>query len=106
MPSLRVSFLHYMFLLCRYTKLLLYFGLTPVACKDFKVQTFCKILAEFSLDYKTTKEKLHAQREQALMKAKEKQKLLKQQQQKKLAAVDVSLFPGFTAYNQSSLVST
>ncbi|XP_071172443.1 FH1/FH2 domain-containing protein 3-like isoform X28 [Mytilus edulis] len=42
----------------RYTKLLLYMGLPTHTAKDLKVNAFCKIVSEFSLEYRTTREKV------------------------------------------------
>ncbi|CAC5419761.1 FH1/FH2 domain-containing protein 3,FH1/FH2 domain-containing protein 1 [Mytilus coruscus] len=42
----------------RYTKLLLYMGLPIHTAKDLKVNAFCKIVSEFSLEYRTTREKV------------------------------------------------
>ena len=70
----------------RYHKLLLYLGISTMACKDLKAQTFCKILAEFALEYKITREKIILQEAINAKKAKEKQR---QQQIKKKIVVDV-----------------
>lgn len=75
---------------CRYRKLQLYLGITATKCTDMKAQTFCKVMSEFSLEYKITREKILAQRELSLRKAKQKQCAQKQQQKKK-SAVDVSV---------------
>ena len=57
-----------------------------MACKDLKAQAFCKILAEFALEYKITREKIILQEAINAKKAKEKQR---QQQIKKKIVVDV-----------------
>ena len=57
-----------------------------MACKDLKAQAFCKILAEFALEYKITREKIILQEAINAKKAKEKQRQL---QIKKKIVVDV-----------------
>ncbi|XP_067937019.1 uncharacterized protein [Watersipora subatra] len=69
----------------RYNNLLLYLGISATGCKDLKIQTFCKIVADFSLEYKTTREKILYQHHVSMKKAKERQK---QQQKKKQVVVD------------------
>lgn len=75
--------------ICRYHKLLLYLGITATGCKDLKIQKFCKVLADFSLEYKTTREKILAVHASNVKKAKDQQTRL-QMQKKKISAVDVS----------------
>ncbi|XP_052231213.1 uncharacterized protein LOC127844790 isoform X4 [Dreissena polymorpha] len=42
----------------RYHKLLLYMGLPVYQAKDLKINSFCKIVSEFALEYRTTREKV------------------------------------------------
>ncbi|XP_061197952.1 FH1/FH2 domain-containing protein 3-like isoform X3 [Saccostrea echinata] len=42
----------------RYHKLLLYMGIPVHFAKDMKVNSFCKIVSEFALEYRTTREKV------------------------------------------------
>ena len=48
---------------CRYSKLLLYMGLPVYQAKDFRANHFCKIISEFALEYRTTREKVVQQLE-------------------------------------------
>lgn len=45
----------------RYHKLLLYMGIPLHFAKDMKVNSFCKIVSEFALEYRTTREKVMQQ---------------------------------------------
>lgn len=45
----------------RYHKLLLYMGIPLHFAKDMKVNSFCKIVSEFALEYRTTREKVTQQ---------------------------------------------
>lgn len=45
----------------RYHKLLLYMGIPLHFAKDMKVNSFCKIVSEFALEYRTTLEKVMQQ---------------------------------------------
>ncbi|XP_056013907.1 FH1/FH2 domain-containing protein 3-like isoform X5 [Ostrea edulis] len=45
----------------RYHKLLLYMGIPVNFAKDMKVNSFCKIVSEFALEYRTTREKVMQQ---------------------------------------------
>ncbi|KAL4234472.1 formin y 2 domain containing [Mactra antiquata] len=47
----------------RYGKLLLYMGLPVFQAKDLKINAFCKIISEFALEYRTTREKVVQQLE-------------------------------------------
>ncbi|XP_053401298.1 FH1/FH2 domain-containing protein 3-like isoform X5 [Mercenaria mercenaria] len=47
----------------RYHKLLLYMGLPLYQAKDLKINHFCKIISEFALEYRTTREKVVQQME-------------------------------------------
>lgn len=38
-------------------------GLSPASAKDVKIAEFCKIVSEFALEYRTTREKVLQQRE-------------------------------------------
>ncbi|XP_021375853.1 uncharacterized protein LOC110464783 isoform X2 [Mizuhopecten yessoensis] len=42
----------------RYNKLLLYMGLPLSSARDLKVNSFCKTISEFALEYRTTREKV------------------------------------------------
>ena len=76
-----------MLLSFRYHKLLLYLGIAPRNCKDLKIKEFCKIITEFSLEYKITREKIIHQL--AVNARKTKEKLNKERQHKKKTVVDV-----------------
>lgn len=45
-------------LVFRFHKLLLYLGINAKDCQDMKVHQFCKIISEFALEYRTTREKV------------------------------------------------
>lgn len=79
-------------LLIRYHKLLLYLGISPAACKNLKVQQFCKTVSGFSLEYKVMRERILYQRALQTKKAREKQQ--RSQQQRK-AIVDVCIYSLF-----------
>ena len=38
--------------------MLLYLGINVGECKDMKVHHFCKVVSEFALEYRTTREKV------------------------------------------------
>ncbi|XP_074646852.1 FH1/FH2 domain-containing protein 3-like [Tubulanus polymorphus] len=42
----------------RFRKFILFLGLNATAAKDIKVNTFCKTISEFALEYRTTREKV------------------------------------------------
>ncbi|KXJ05060.1 FH1/FH2 domain-containing protein 3, partial [Exaiptasia diaphana] len=46
----------------RFRKMLLYLGVSPSLTKRTKVNEFCKIISEFSLEYRTTREKVLEQK--------------------------------------------
>ena len=48
---------------CRFQKFLLYLGYAPQAARDAKVGVVCKVVAEFALEYRTTRDKVIQQRE-------------------------------------------
>lgn len=45
----------------RYHKFLLWLGIPPHRIADSKPNEFCRILSEFSLEYRTTRERVHQQ---------------------------------------------
>jgi hypothetical protein len=47
----------------RFHKFLLFMGYTPSAAKDVRIGGFCKTLAEFALEYRTTRDKVLQQRQ-------------------------------------------
>lgn len=47
--------------LTRYQKLLLYMGLPVNVAKDQKISQFCKVISEFALEYRTTRDKVMQQ---------------------------------------------
>ena len=47
----------------RFNKFLLWLGYTPVQAREAKVNIVCKTIAEFALEYRTTREKVIQQRE-------------------------------------------
>ncbi|CAH1779576.1 unnamed protein product, partial [Owenia fusiformis] len=47
----------------RFNKLLLYLGYSVSMAKEVKVSYFCKVVSEFSLEYRTTREKVMIQRQ-------------------------------------------
>lgn len=47
----------------RFNKFLLYLGYSPDSIRDVKVQSFCKTISEFALEYRTTREKVLQLRE-------------------------------------------
>merc|ERR1712168_833526 len=49
-------------ILNRFNKFLLYMGYSTIYIRDMKIGHICKILAEFALEYRTTREKLVQQR--------------------------------------------
>ncbi len=50
--------------MCRsFQKFLLFLGYPPQAAREVKVTVFCKAISEFSLEYRTTRDKLLQQRE-------------------------------------------
>jgi len=38
--------------------MLLYFGINAKECRELKVHHFCKVVSEFALEYRTTREKV------------------------------------------------
>lgn len=42
----------------RFQKLLLYLGISARECQEMKVHQFCKVVSEFALEYRTTREKV------------------------------------------------
>lgn len=49
---------HFVYTTYRYSKLLLYMGLPVHQAKDTKINYFCKIISEFALEFRTTREKV------------------------------------------------
>ena len=47
----------------RFHKFLLFLGYTPSAANEVRVHTFCKVVSEFALEFRTTREKVIQQRE-------------------------------------------
>ncbi|XP_029642012.1 FH1/FH2 domain-containing protein 3 isoform X4 [Octopus sinensis] len=45
----------------RYQKLLMYMGLPVSVAKDQKISQFCKVISEFALEYRTTRDKVNQQ---------------------------------------------
>ena len=46
-------------LICiRYNKLLLYMGLPLHEAKEMRINQFCKVISEFALEYRTTRDKV------------------------------------------------
>ena len=48
---------------CRFRKFLIFLGYPPHTAKEAKVAQVCKVITEFSLEYRTTREKLVQMRE-------------------------------------------
>lgn len=48
----------YICLLVRYRQLLVYLGFPPNRAENMAIGHFCRILAEFSLEYRTTRERI------------------------------------------------
>ncbi len=51
-----------LFCLCRFRKFLLYMGMPVSAAKDVKINSLCKTISEFALDYRTTRDRILQQR--------------------------------------------
>lgn len=47
--------------LCRYNKFLLWLGVPPHRISESRPNEFCRILSEFALEYRTTRERVHQQ---------------------------------------------
>ncbi|CAF3896572.1 unnamed protein product [Rotaria magnacalcarata] len=47
----------------RYQKFLIWLGYSPGILKDTKITTFCKILSEFALEYRTTRDRITTQKQ-------------------------------------------
>ncbi|GAB1603515.1 FH1/FH2 domain-containing protein 3-like isoform X4 [Argonauta hians] len=48
-------------IITRYQKLLMYMGLPVSVAKDQKISQFCKVISEFALEYRTTRDKVNQQ---------------------------------------------
>lgn len=51
----------YIFLIHRYHKFLLWLGIPPYRIAESRPNEFCRILSEFALEYRTTRERVHQQ---------------------------------------------
>lgn len=49
------------FSFCRYHKFLLYLGVPPYRIAESRPNDFCRIVSEFALEYRTTRERVHQQ---------------------------------------------
>ena len=49
----------------RFTRFLLYVGYPAAEAAELKVQSFCRILSAFAMEYRTAREKLIQQRQKA-----------------------------------------
>merc|ERR1711988_1125051 len=47
----------------RFVKYLLYMGLSTISAREMKVDHFCKMVADFALEYRTTREKVQQQQQ-------------------------------------------
>ena len=47
----------------RFVKYLLYMGLSTISAREMKVDHFCKMVADFALEYRTTREKVLQQQQ-------------------------------------------
>ena len=47
----------------RFTRFLLYLGYPPVDAAELKVQSFCRTVSAFAMEYRTAREKLIQQRQ-------------------------------------------
>lgn len=47
----------------RYQKFLLWLGYSPSFIKEAKVTVFCKVLSEFALEYRTTRDRITTQKQ-------------------------------------------
>lgn len=51
----------FIFLIHRYHKFLLWLGIPPHRIAESRPNEFCRILSEFALEYRTTRERVHQQ---------------------------------------------
>ncbi|BFZ13123.1 hypothetical protein BsWGS_16162 [Bradybaena similaris] len=94
----RIMILHIIFkrVLNRYNRLLLFLGFPVVDARDLKINHFCKVVSEFALEYRTTRDKVIQ-----MMQKKASQRERKKTRGKMI--VDTENFKGKDAANDEAL---